>query len=529
MSGKGYLAVILHAHLPYVRHPEYPRFLEECWLFEAITESYLPLLEALERLESESIPFRLTLSLSPPLVTMLSDPLLQQRYREHLDRLDDLISTEQRRCRGHARLAAVTDMYRERVATARKRYDALEAGDLPGAFCRLRDQGCLELITTTATHGFLPLMRHVPGAIRSQIAVGAQQFEDTFGSRSPGLWLPECGYFPGLERAVAEAGFRYVVLDTHGVVQALPEGGRDPRLPIRCPNGIVALGRDPLASRLVWSADLGYPGDACYREFHRDIGLELPRHALTAWIGDSGPRYPSGLKYYRVSDTGQPPSPYAPEPARLRALEHANDFIESLHRSLREESQAPSGRTVITAPFDAELFGHWWYEGPMWLEEVLRLAAASERLQTVAPSDILDPGGTSLPTATPVASSWGEGGYNRPWLNPDTAWIYPLLRDAATQMQQLVRYHSRGSGDDMTRRALRQAARSLLLSQASDWPFLIRSGTAAAYAEKRLRDHLARFHHLEQGIRRGTLDTRTLEAVEYLDRIFPEIDWRLFA
>jgi 1,4-alpha-glucan branching enzyme len=529
MAG-GHVAILLHAHLPFIRHPEHDSFLEESWLFEAITESYVPLLDALGRLVDDGVRFRLTLSLSPTLVAMLRDPLLQGRYLEHMGRLSALAEAEVRRTRTDPRLHPLARHYARWFADTIERFDGRYGRDLAGAFGRLQDEGVLELITTAATHGYLPLLRHQPGAVRAQIATGQESHRAAIGRPAVGMWLPECGYYPGLEDELARAGIRYFVLETHGVLGASPSPRRGIVAPVACPNGLAAFGRDPESSRQVWSAEEGYPGDPVYRDFHRDLGYELPLQDLDGLAPAGAKRVPTGIKYWRITGSGLHREPYDPDAAAARARDHAEHFVTERIRALERHSEVQGdGPPVLTCPYDAELFGHWWLEGPRWLEAVLRgLDRERARAEAITPGDYLDRYGAGQP-ARPLASSWGEQGYHDYWLSEPNAWVYPHLHDAARRMQSIATAYRDEPCGTPTHRALRQAARCLLLAQASDWTFLMRSGTAVDYAQRRVRDHLARFNYLEAGIRSGRIDPRTLRAIEVLDDVFPDVDYRPYA
>jgi 1,4-alpha-glucan branching enzyme len=525
---RGYLALVLHAHLPFVRHPEHESFLEETWLFEAITETYLPLLSAFERLLADGVPFRITVSVSPTLAAMLGDTLLQRRYLEHLDRLEALTELEVARTRGDPEIHPLAGLYRDLVRAARAAYRDRYGQDLLGAFGRLQAAGALELITCAATHAYLPLLRVVPGAVRAQVLTAAASHRRTFGSPASGMWLPECGYYRGLEEVLAEGSFGYFFLESHGALNASSPPRHGVYAPIACPNGVAAFPRDPHTSRLVWSAEEGYPGDPWYRDFHRDIGFDLPQEALVPYIAADGPRVPTGIKYYRVSDRAEPKEPYQPRQARLRAREHAEDFVRRCQVLAAERADGMDRPPLITAPYDAELFGHWWLEGPLWLEHVLRLTGGSPgTLELVTASDYLarEP---PPEVATPSASSWGEQGYSEFWLNEGNDWIYPHLHRASRRMTALAAAHGAVPAGCAAGRTLRQAGRSLLLAQASDWAFVMRTGTAVEYAYRRTRDHLARFEHLARALKEQPVDTTDLAALEEMDRIFPELNPAVF-
>ncbi len=517
----GYQCFVLHAHLPYIRHPECASFLEESWLFEAITETYLPLLQGLDRLRASGLRDCLTLSLSPTLMTMLRDPLLQARYGAHMGKLRRLAKLEVQRTRFDADFGPLARLYQERLEDAADLFETRYNRDLLTALAQHQSDGVIELITTTATHGYLPLLKNEPTAVRAQLLVGAQTFHDMLGVPARGVWLPECGYYPGLEALVEEAGFAYFFVDSHGLLNATPRPYYGLSAPVACPNGVAAFGRDPESSRQVWSRDEGYPGDGHYRDFYRDIGFDLDFDYIKPFIHDGHTRVHTGFKYWRITGQGEHKLPYQPGIAVERAALHAEDFVARSCRQVASMGAREHLTPLIISPYDAELFGHWWFEGPQWLEAVIRLVAAQgTALALTTPSAYLQQHGR-LQTATPSASSWGEGGYNAFWLNPGNDWIYPHLHDAARRMNAVACQHAAALPGSWVHRALQQAARSLMLAQASDWAFIMKSDTAKEYALRRTRDCLARFNYLEQSVRDGSIDERRLQALEVMDQVFP--------
>ncbi len=523
---QGFLSIVLHAHLPYVRHPEHPHFFEENWLFEAITECYLPLLGVLERLQQDQIPCRLTLSLSPPLISMLADELLQSRYLAHLQRLLALAEKEITRTRKQPELQKLARLYRRFFKASLASYQQRYQGDLLAAFKHHQQTGRLELITTAATHGFLPLLNTSETAVRNQINIGIDCFKANFGFAPQGFWLPECAYYPGLENLLKAAGVGYFFVDSHGVGQATPPPVNSVYAPLDCGNGVLAFARDPMSSKQVWSASEGYPGDGDYREYYRDIGFDLDLDYIGPYILDGETRINTGIKYYRVTGNDQPKEVYNPRLARAKIKQHAEDFISKRQQQLTALSAKMARPPIIVAPYDAELFGHWWFEGPYWLEAVLRLASqAPYNVETLSCGDY----STRIPQhqiAQPSASTWGDQGYSSYWLNETNDWIYPLLYKAEAEMEKLATDLHSLALSPLQKRALNQAARSLLLAQASDWAFILKADTNVNYAKKQLTDHLARFNYLHDGIRKNRLDERYVAALEIMDNIFPDIDFR---
>jgi 1,4-alpha-glucan branching enzyme len=526
---QGSLAIVLHAHLPYVRHPEYPEFLEEDWLYEAITETYLPLLEVFDKCVEDGVPFRITMTLTPPLVGMLRDQLLMERYAKRLDSLCQLCEKEVQRTKHDPKFAPLAKHYCEHLGHLRRLFHDRYRRDLVSAFKRLQDQGALEIITCGATHGFLPLMIH-PEAIRAQIQVACAHYRMHFGRDPRGIWLPECGYAPGIDKFLAAENIRFFFVDSHAVVNAVPRPRRGVYSPVYTPSGVAAFARDPESSMQVWSAEHGYPGDPNYREFYRDIGWDLDYDYVKPYVQATGDRKNTGIKYYRITgkvDLGDK-QPYDPAVARSRAEQHAGNFLFNRTRQIEYLKNAfgpHSPPPIVVSPYDAELYGHWWYEGPIFLEHLIRKAARQDVLRLQSPIDYLNEH-PEQQLAQPPLSSWGEGGYAGVWLDESNDWIYPYLHKASERMIELARQHHDASG--VTRRALNQAARELLLAQSSDWAFIIKTGTMVDYAVRRTREHLLRFSKIYEQLKSHSLDEQWLSSVEFRDNLFPEIDYRVY-
>lgn len=509
------LALLLHAHLPFVRHPEHEHFLEEDWLFEAITETYLPLVDLMFRLAEEGVPFRLAMTVTPTLGHMLRDPLLISRYDRHLARLIALTESEARRMSGAGAEAARFHLLR--LFRVRSWWEELDR-DLIGALEKLQDHG-LELVACAATHGFLPLMDS-PSSVEAQIRLGVAAHRDMFGRDPKGFWLPECAYTPGLDAVLARHGLRWTALDSHGFTRATPPPQNAVWSPVFMPSGVAAFGRDRDSAKQVWSAADGYPGDPSYREFYRDAGWDAPLDALHPFL-PGGERKFTGLKLHRI--TGSEPKEFYDRAAALRTVEkHAAHFVAERAAQLRTLRECLDVPPVIFAPFDAELFGHWWFEGPEFLESVLRKCAASDDVPLTTPAEYLAKNDTHQ-IVQPAASSWGDAGHWAVWLDAANAWIYPHLHAAERRLAELARTAEPHD------RALRQLARELLLAQASDWAFLMRSGTAREYATQRTRTHLRRFDTLADELAAGCVDEASLAEMEARDNFLPEIDWRIFA
>ncbi len=507
-------ALVLHAHLPYVRgHGMWP-FGEET-LYEALAETYLPLLRMLDRLWQEGVEAPFTLGLTPVLQEQLADPRALEGFKAYAqDRLEraqgDYLRYQGTELEGSARhQVAFWELTLDH-------FHALGEEVLP-AFRRAQDRGQVELLTSNATHGYSPLLG-TDGALWAQIKTGVAVYRRNFRRDPLGYWLPEMAYRPkgpwrppvegvpealraGVDELLMRAGIRYTFLDAHLVEGAAPLGygeaqgaSGDPVYRVHeLPSGLRVLFRNRETTLQVWSADHGYPGDGVYREFHRKDPL-------------------SGLHHWRVTHRQAglgAKAPYDPEAALARTRVHAEHFVGLLQGLAQAH---PEG--VILSPYDAELFGHWWYEGMAFLEEVFRLLAQKGTPRPVRAREAVE--GEAKRVQLPEGS-WGRGGDHRVWLNEKTLDYWRLVYQAEAAMARVV------AEGLLPERVLRQAMRELLLLEASDWPFLIDTGQAEAYARERYRLHGERFFSLLRGA-----SLEELEAIEDQDRLFPEANPRLY-
>jgi len=526
----GYWCPVLHAHLPYVRHPEYPSFMEEDWFFEALSETYVPLVRVLDGLLADGVEYRLTLTLSPPLVSMMTDALLVERYLRHLDSLVELSRREmERTARWQPQFRELARFYHDEFRDVRRVFREQYGSNLLAAFRKHQQAGKLEIITCGATHGFLPLMDPVPQAVRAQVHVAAQHYGRHFGRSPEGIWLPECGYLPGHEVYLKEVGLRFAFLESHGLTDAHPRPSFGVHAPIVSPGGIVFFGRDMESSRQVWSAESGYPGDFDYREFYKDVGFELPMSDLEEFLPD-GTRKNLGIKYYRVTGRGTDlgaKQPYVRAWAMEKAAQHAGNFLDNRRRQVEHLASVQKRPPIVVSPYDAELYGHWWFEGPQFLDHLFRkMHFDQDVVKPVTPSEYLRMF-PELEVCQPPMCTWGADGYAEVWLNASNDWIYPHLDMAAERMVELARRFEHPS--PLEWRALNQAARELLLAQSSDWAFIMKTNTTVEYAKKRTRDHIARFDYLYRCLTgQAMLEEPILGEFESRDNIFPEIDYRVY-
>src|SRR4051812_4931135 len=557
----GAFTFMLHSHLPYARQAGMWPHGEE-WIHEAIAETYVPLLNALYDLREEGVPFHLTIGLTPVLAEQLADPLIIDHFigyaAERAARAAKDIGRFERA--GDTTFRDVARFYHHWYARILGSFQDRFAANLVGAFRSLQDEGCIEIATCAATHGYLPLLSR-DSSIHGQIHTGVSASRRHFERQPQAIWLPECAYRPailedeggrtvrrpGLESFLAEEGLLVFFSETHTVEGGQAVGMAQPGtvgpygmiarryatsvtppppgqqlapgtslLPYwvgDAPGQVAVLARHERTGQQVWSATFGYPGDFAYREFHRKDAE-------------------SGLQYWRISGAGVDlgsKEPYDPRRAAEQVAGHAGHYVHLVEQELRNYHERNGGFGSITASYDTELFGHWWFEGVDWLKAVLRelaqrpaveVSTASRIVERHPPREVL-----SLPE-----SSWGAGGGHYTWLNDDTEWMWPLIHAAERRMEGLVTRYPNAEG--LHEELLNQTARELLLLQSSDWPFLVTTQQAAEYATERFQEHLIRFDELAALAESAEVSPEALEILAALrerDNPFPAIDYRDWA
>jgi 1,4-alpha-glucan branching enzyme len=538
-------SLVLHTHLPMVvNHGRWPHGSD--WLNEAAFECYLPLLETIHRLVADGISPKWTLNISPVLAEQLASPEFQKELAFYYDNvrracLDSRAHFANEDQKELVRLTHFWEEFYERMWELHRRI----GGDIVGTFADLQRAGHVEVITCAATHGYLPLLSR-DESIHLQLRTAVETHKRHFGVAPRGIWLPECAYRPryewtpptgresgrdrrlrpGVEEFLAQYHLEFFIADYHLLSAGAPvfayrdyfplgpemtgppamkASSATPRSPYASyrvasrggTGDAVAFFRDPKTTLQVWSRDHGYPGEFQYLEFHK-------KH------------FPGGLRFWRITDASADlgtKQVYHPEVAQEKVTFHARHFVELVQATIAEGTRG--GDSIVCSPYDAELFGHWWFEGPVWLGEVAREMARA-KVTAMTLSEALDAVPPRATLALPEGS-WGEGGDHRVWLNPDTEWTWDRVYSAEAEWVELIQ-KSDGSAD--IKRVLAQVSRELLLLQSSDWQFLITTGAARDYAERRVAEHYAEFKRLAEMARRLQQgDAMSVEAADLLRRL----------
>ena len=558
MQKKGYVSFVLHAHLPFIHHPESDDYLEESWLYEAISETYIPLLKNFKKLVDEKVNFRITMSMTPPLLSMLDNKLLQQKYINYLKQLIELSEKEIKRTTFNEKMNNLSKYYYERYSEDLRLFRDEFKCDLISQFKHFQDIGVLEIITCGATHGYFPILYVNEKTVRAQIAVGVQTYERYFGKKPRGIWLPECGYVPEADKYLREFGVDYAIVESHGVLYANPTPVYGTLAPIVSPQGFTVFGRDMESSRQVWSSINGYPGDFNYRDFYRDIGYEADYDYIKPYIAHNGIRVHTGIKYHRITGDTDNKDIYDIQWAKDSAERQAGHFLNSRTQQIENASHYMNKPPIVLCPYDAELYGHWWYEGPYWLYILFKKIYYDEcNFELITPSEYMDKY-PEIQQCQPCRSSWGANGYSEVWLNPSNDYAhkhlhtagdrmcelaykfkdsYDILNDLEVQIKKLkndkktitsITSSAKYRNTKLQVRALNQAARELLLAQSSDWLFIITNNTMVDYAHRRIKDHIGRFTRLYNELNSNKIDRKFLREIEEKDCVFPDIDYRIY-
>ncbi len=561
MTPVGAFTFVLHSHLPYARMAgRWPH--GEEWIHEAASETYIPLLDALYELRDGGVEYRLTLGITPILVEQLRDPDVIDHFDEYLEDKIEAARGDVERFQGEEadeHLESLARFYQELFERIKRHFDERYNRDIIGAFKQLQDEGYIEIITSAATHGYLPLLG-TDSSVYAQLRTGVEAYRRHFERDPRAIWLPECAYRPayvkddgtlrpGIEYWLGQVGLGLFFSETHTIEGGQPVGvaagdaigpyGEVKRryvIPMAAAippreattfepyfvsnttagtgadqhSGVAVVGRDNRTGQQVWSGDWGYPGDYDYREFHKKDGVS----GMQYWRV-SGPRVDLANKDY-----------YHPEWAASKVREHARHFAWLAADRLKQYASDTGEYGLISSNYDTELFGHWWFEGVDWLKQVLRLLAEDESVELVRASDYVEAHPPKQVLHIPE-SSWGAGGTHWTWDNHDTHWMWGPIHEAESRMARLAQQHSEPSAD--AEAVLNQAARELLLLESSDWPFLVTTGQAREYAIRRFTRHVERFEALAESLEKGRPDRELADELYEVDKVFPNIDFRWFA
>ena len=550
----GSFVFMLHSHLPYYRMAGMWPFGEEN-LYECMSETYVPLLNAISELyEEEGIKAKLTVGVTPILAEQLNDEHLKEGFIEYLDSRIEAVAKDLERypdpnVEHSQHLKYLAKYYYDWFNHIKDCFVNKYNKDLIAAFKKYQDLGCIEITTSGATHGFSPLLA-TDSNLNAQFKVGSDTTKRLFGKKAKGAWLPECAYRqgyefvgkdgkkkwrPAIEVTLQNNDIEYFFTESHvieggnsvgnrrvvgiyGNIEYIPlphreATGYDTYSAYWLPDAQVAvMGRNDRAGFQVWSAADGYPGDGVYREFHKK---------------DAN----SGMNYWRITssttDLGDKML-YDPVLAMNQVNSNSDHYTTLLYNLLNDHKKATGKEGLLMVSFDTELYGHWWFEGVEFIKQVVR------KLHNFIPEIERYTAGEYLEKHPPVdtiqipESSWGQGGHFYVWLNHLTEWMWPIIHACEKRIINIVSNYEKIPEDKLLLRALNQLARENLLLQSSDWPFLITTWQAKDYATDRFNEHVERFGIIADMIESGNINDEELKKIESIDNCFPVIDYRVY-
>ncbi|MCX7721261.1 MAG: DUF1957 domain-containing protein [Dictyoglomus thermophilum] len=515
---KKYFNLVLHSHLPYVKKAGRWPFGEE-WFFEAMLETYIPLSMAFYRLIDKGIDFRLTLGVTPVLMEQMLDSYMIYETEKYIETKIESVQKElEIYSKEDRKEVEVVKFYINYFSEILDFFKHKISMDVLGFWRKLQDEGYLDIITSSATHAYLPLLKK-SSSIYAQLYVGKETYVRNMGRSPRGIWLPECAYKPGIENFLEDLGIHYFFVDTHTIL-----GGEALNYPdlnskrekidknIYRPywvsnSNVAAFGRDSRTGMQVWSAEWGYPGDGVYREFHKKSER-------------------SGLQYWRITDKRKDlgeKDVYDPQVAKGRVYEHAEHFVSILEEEINTDG-------IITAMYDTELFGHWWFEGVWFLERVFELLHESKKVKSINSSLALE----KYPPLERIElpeSSWGRGGKHEVWLNDETVRLWEKIYEIEEENENFIDKVKNAQLNLWKEKVVKQICREKLLLESSDWPFLITTGQAKEYGYKRFEEHYLNYKTLLTYFELFEVSVKEFEFLKKLedkDSLFNFIDYKIF-
>jgi 1,4-alpha-glucan branching enzyme len=521
------VSLILNCHLPFIPSPEAHVGWEEPWLFEALSETYIPLLEMFDRLDADHVPFKIGLSLSPVLCHLLRNETLLTHYLDYVDLQIDFGARELERTVGDGETHPLARAWYDRVLDRRILFTERYEMDILNVLDLYQKRGRVEILTTAATHAFLPVHVSRPEAVQAQIEVALSSSRSIFGRNPQGFWLPELGWCPGLDAFLRAYNISYTLVDTHGALMGSGEARRGAFYPVKTPSQIFILIRDYYAHRDLFDPEHGYCASPVYLDYYRDAGYELERNLVTAFRGARGERFPTGLKYWAQGTGGKGRDTYDSEKARSEARKHARFFLDNRVSRLDEAGAYMAETPISVCAYNADHLGRFWHEGFTFLEAVFRGGADREEIQFINPAEYLFKQNIpEMETVIPEFSSWGANGYAETWLDSSNDWMHRHTMRALERMIELAERFPNDTG--IKERALNQAARELLLAQASDWPRMLYRHEFPDYAQGSAEQFLRNFTTIYEALGSNHISTEWLTTLERRHNIFPHINYRVF-
>jgi len=514
---------VLHSHLPFIKHMDYTWYNEELWLYEAINESYLPLLRMFNKLDSENKEINITMSFSASLLYMLDDDFLKIRFENRLLNLIKLAKKEKKRLKDRKEIKIV-DYYLDLYKQNYKLYKDLNKNIISG-FKRLYDKGKINIITTAGTYCYMPLYKDFPYNNNTQIQLGFNTHLKFFKKATSGFWIPECAYYKGLDLQLKNKNFKYSYASASSVLfsNKVPINGSF--YPIKSENGLYFFVQDIISNDILKDH---FTSNSLYRDFYRDIAYDLDLNYIAPYISPDGFRVPTGLKYYSITDKNSKHKELYDIDLALKQIKiDVKDFLNFNKKRFSIIKDMILESPILSNYYNTELFGHKWFEGIFFLEEFLRKINEDDEVETDTALTYLKKNkGHHIDTIPLNFSNW-KNSYSSEWLNDNNVYIYKDIHLSIEYMHDLSkRFHNeKGS---INNKILNQALRNILMMQFSDWAIIMQSGISYLYADNRIKEHLNNFFYLINSLGKREINLILFDKLEKNNNIFNDIDFKMF-
>lgn len=454
MASKNNFNLVLHAHIPFVKNSE-----AEFWIYEAALNSYLPFLSMLQKITQETKNFTITLNVSPILLLQLDGLEFHEKFQQYVSTRYEILALDLQDPKKNKMLSQKKDELDHLMSIY------YQFKTIPEGFKIFKNMGVLNILTSAFTHPLLPMMKETPELLNLQISFGKMISEYYFGEVK-GFWSPECGTFKDLPKILNSHKLDYFFAD--------PMSVKYNNVNIYQPfesNNVRYFVRDLESTNIIWDSNYGFPSHSDYQDFHYDISNE------SSTIGDILKKYhylTGGFSIRSVTDINTNDKQlYEYDEAIKQVKKDALFYIDFLSYKFNQMDDKQKSHT-LTVCFDMELFGHWWKEGIEFLYWFIKNSIDKNAFNIA-----IDLEEESCIEILPQMSSWGKNSNFESWINNQTQDIWHKLINKNFKAEQHLESLSLHN------------MLALLVSQSSDWTFLISYNSFTEMSKKMVVDDIS--------------------------------------
>lgn len=532
--GNKKLVLVLTAAQDYLRHvnddeKKYAAVTNS--LFESISDTYIPLLKMMENLERNNVSFKIALTLSPMLCTLLEDPVIQKQYNDWLDKKIEFGQKEIARTASNPKLLKLAKYWFEKNQGDKLAFESYGQRIIK-KLSEYQKKGCIEILATCGTDMFLPFYNEMTEVINAQIEAGLYSYRSFFGEVPDGFWLPQMGYYPGIEKNIKNYGMNYTILDTRSFLFSEIEPKNGIFTPARFTNALGVFSCDPETEDEIYGEE-GFSRDAVFRNEARDVGYMLSQEELEPFVEKGTSRYSLGYKYWNKSaieqeelgDANDLENIYSPSDACDCCDKFARSYVEKKKEILEKAASCIDKDASLVVAVDLNKLRKNWVEGIQWIEKVLKYAEESD-LETVLPKTLVG-NPFELQRIKPYYGASSGTGYGEDLLSSKNNWMMKYVRKAGERMVDLAERFPAETG--LKARLLNLGAKELMLAQSCGWAKMIDSDEFPEYAESRFKQSINDFTAVFDALGSNTVSTEWLTNLENKHQFFPWMNYRIFS